>query len=331
VPYPSGLEEIQVAREATAGTDLATTSKLLCTSFDVKPMSERYVPATLRGLMQRNRGFETVTKHSVEIDIEGPVSFENGLIMLLCSNLINVASPSGLSPYTWAFVKNPAVLPTPATLTLERKEYDGTTAIGQAWHYCVVDELTITFADGQPLMFKAHLFGRKTQTETLTPAITLPTPEIPVTASATAYIDTTFAGLGGTAVANQVLGASLTMKNGAKPIWTLEARADLDFTTIGFDVAEIQNNLSITCLLGAQYATEKAAALAQTLRAIQLKVLGTSSRSLTLGGNYKYKTPDITSFGEQDGQRIVTLDLEESADGTNLFTCTVINLLSALA
>lgn len=329
--YPVGLTEIQVARESTAGTDLATTSKLLCTSFDVKPMSERYVPPVLRGLMQRNRGFETVTKHAVEIDIEGPVSYENGLIMLLCSALVNVASPSGLSPYTWAFTKNPAVIPTPATLTIERKEYDGSTAIGHAWHYCIIDELTITFAEGQAAMFKAHLFGRKTQTETLTAAITLPTPEIPVTAQGTVYIDTTFAGLGGTAVASQVLGAELTMKNGAKPIWTMEGNSDLTYTVIGFDVAEIQNNLSITCLLGAQYATEKAAALAQTLRAVQLKVLGTSSRSLTLGGIYRYPTPEIVSFGEQDGQRIVTLDLEETADGTNLFTCTVINLLATLA
>lgn len=331
MPYPIGLEEIQVARESTAGTDLATTSKLLCTKFEPKAVSPRYVPEVLRGLMMRNRLTGTPLQHSVEIDIEGPVSYENGLIMILCSALVNVASPSGLDPYTWAFVKNPAIMPAPATLTFERKNYDGSTALGHAWHYCIIDELTITFAEGQPVLFKAHGFGRKTQTETLTPSITLPTPEIPVTAQGTVYIDTSFAGLGGTAVANQVLGAELTMKNGARPKWTMEGNSDLTYTVIGYDVKEIQNNLKITCLLGGQYATEKAAALAQTMRSIQLKVLGSNSRSLTLGGNYAYPNADIVTFGEQDGQQIVELDLQEAPDATNLFTCSVINHLATLA
>lgn len=331
MPYPIGLTQIQWSREATPGTDLATTSKLLCTSFSAKPMSERYVPEVLRGLMQRNRGFETVMKHWTEFDFGGPVSYEQ-LQNLLCSAMgINVTSPTGLSPYVWTFTKNPAVVPTPCTFTIERDEYDGSTHIGQAWHYVVITELTISFAEGQPLMFAAKAFGRRVQTETITAAQSLPTPEIPPTALASVYIDTTFAGLGGTQVASQVLAASVTIKNGAVPLWTLDARSDLDFTTIGYDVKDIQINASVTAYLGGQYATEKTAAEAQSLRALHLAIAGTSSRALTLGGIFKYATPGLHDFGENNGQRTVLMNLEESSDGTNLFKAVLTNLVSAFA
>lgn len=331
MPYPIGLTQIQWAREATPGTDLATTSKLLCTSFSAKPMSSRYTPDVLRGLMQRNRGFETVMKHWTEFSFEGPVSYEQ-LQNLLCSAMgINVVSPTGLSPYVWTFTKNPAVMPTPCAFTIERDEYDGSTHINHAWHYCMITELTISFADGQPLMFSAKGFGRRVQTETITSSISLPSPEIPPTALATAYIDTTYAGLGGTQVASQVLAASVTIKNGAVPLWTLDGRSDLDFTTVGYSVNEIQVNASITAYLGAQYATEKTAAEAQSLRALQLSVAGTSSRALLLGGIFKYAMPGLHDFGEVNGQRTYVMNLEESSDGTNLFKAVVTNLVSTYA
>lgn len=331
-PYPGGLTAIQISKESVAGTDLATTSKLFVETFNVKAMSERYAPLALRGLMQANRGFETTVKRHVEIDFEGPLSFENTILMLFNGAIVALAAPtSGSGPYVWTFTRNPAVIPAPATFTIERNETVGSSPFGHAWHYCVIDELEITISAGQAVRYKAHAFGRATQAETLTAAISLPTPEVTIAGLTTVAIDTTFAGLGGTPVATQALNAKLTIRNGAVPIWTLDSRADLDYSTVGYDVSKIKNLLEIQALLGAQYTTEKAAALAQTLRAVQLAITGSSSRALTIGGIFKYTNPDLVEFAEVDGQKTYGMMMEETADGTNLITATVTNNVATLA
>jgi len=327
--YLRAIEEIQWAREATPGTDLPTTSKILVTEFNATPDSILYKPQPIRGLWQRNRGFETVVARGANWSMAGPLTYEQAPNWLNYA-VANVAAPTGLSPYTWAHVRNPAAVPSLATFTLERKENDGSTAIGHAWHYCVLTKLTISWAENEPLMFAAEGFSRRRQTETLTPAITLPSVEIPPTQLAALSIDTTFAGLGGTPITSQILSGSIEINTGAYPIKTLDARSDLDFNTIGFNADEASVNLSITSLLGAQYATELAAAEAGTLRAIQIIVTGTSSRSFKIGGIFKYAVPELFEFGDLDGSKIVGMELEETTDGTNLLTATVINGVSAL-
>lgn len=330
--YSGGLTSIQIAKESSVGVDLATTSKLAVETFNVKSVSERYVPQLLRGLLQANAGGEVTTKRSVEIDFEGPLTFENGLLMLLNGAITALAAPtSGSDPYTWTFTRNPAAVPAVATFTIERNDTDGSSPYGHAWHYVVIDELEITFSAGQALRYKAHAFGRATQSETLTSAISLPTPETAIAGLSTVKIDTSFAGLGGTAVASQMLNAKLTIRNGAVPIWTLDSRSDLDYTTVGHDRSKIKNLLEMQALLGAQYSTEKTAALEQTLRAVQLSVAGTNSRTLTIGGIFKHANPDLIEFSEVDGQKTYGMMLEETADGTNLITATVVNHVATLA
>lgn len=328
--YLRALEEIQWAREAVAGTDLATTSKIFVTSFNVEPDSIVYRPQPIRGLWQRNRGSETVVARGSKWTMAGPLTFEQ-IQNWLCYAIANVASPTGLSPYTWAHVRNPAAAPAIATFTLERKENDGATPIGHAWHYCVLTKLTISWAENAPLMFAAEGFSRRRQTETLTAAQTLPTVQIPATQSAALAIDTSFAGLAGTAIANQILSGSIEITTGAYPIKTLDARSDLDFNTIGFDADQTMVNMKITALLGAQYATELAAAEAGTLRAINLSVAGSGSRSFSIGGIFKYTIPELETFGDLQGSKVIDLDLQETTDGTNLLTATVVNLVATLA
>ena len=215
MPYPSGLEVVQWAREATPGTDLATTSKILCSSFNAVPMDEVHRPAILRGVMQRNRGFEQVIKRWSEITIEGPLSFEQAQ-NLMAAAYGNDAAPTGLNPYTWNLTRDPTGVPSLAHFTIERRITDGSTPIQQAWHYCTLRSLTINFADGEPVTYSATFFGRRIQTETLTAAQAFPTPEWMPIGFGKLWIDTAWASLGTTVVATQVLSGSVTFNTGAR-------------------------------------------------------------------------------------------------------------------
>jgi hypothetical protein len=324
-PYNRGLEVVQWAREAVAGTDLAATSKLLVVSFNPTPgISEFYRPPVARGLIQRNRGFETVVKRGTQWSLEGPFSYEQGQHHL-AGAIVNVAAPTGAGPYVWEHIRNPAAIPTLATFTFERQNTDGATPINEAWHYGLYQSLRLSFEDGQPLMIAAAGVARAKQSEAQTAALTLPTPEIPPAPLAKLFIDTSWAGLGGTQVSLQVLSADITINSGAVPIWTGDGRADLDFSLHNINAGNVSIEAEIVCLVGAQYVTEEAAARAGTLRAVRLQFDGTSSRQLQLDFLAKHERPDLFQLEEQDGMRIVRFRLQESTDGTNLLRAKLTN------
>jgi hypothetical protein len=330
MPYPSGLTLVQWAKEATPGTDLPATSQMLVTAFNATPKDEYYRPGVLRGLMQRNRGFETPIKRWTEWSAEGPFSFEQGQNWLGAVIAV-VAAPTGVGPYVWTHTKNPAVIPSLATFTLERRVTDGSTPYQHAWHYCVVTKFTLNFADGEPVTFKAEGFARRVQTETLTAALTLPTPEFAPLGVGKLWIDSTWGTLGTTVVATQILNGSIEINTGAFPIWTLDQRSDLDFSTIGYNAEQAAVNVQLTALVGAQFALEKTAAEAGTLRALRLQLDGTSSRKLLLDLLAKHEMASIFEFGEQDGQHVVEMNLQESTDGTNLLVAALTNNVATYA
>jgi hypothetical protein len=328
--YPDGLTVAQWCREGTPGVDAATTSKIIATEFNAVPMDEVYRPALIQGLLLENPGNEQVIKRWSEITISGPLSYEQAQ-NLFAGVLGNDAAPTGSGdPYTWELTRDPAGVPSVATYTIERRITDGSTPIQQAWHYCCIRELTITFADGEPVTYSATLFGRRVQTETLTASQSLPTPEWMPLGVGKMWIDTTWAGLGTTVVATQVTAGSVTFRTGLQPAWTLDQRADLDYSAVSNGRLGIE--ASITAKVGAQYATEKTAAEAQTLRAVRLQFDGSTSRQLLLDILVKHAGGSIFDFGIDDqGDHNVTMPFVGSTDKTNVAQATVINAVSAYA
>ncbi len=326
MPYTDGPEALQWAREATKGTDLATTSKMLVTSFQPVPEDEFYRGRIVRGLMQRNRGFETPVKRWTSWTAGGPVSYEQ-LQNWLGAAIHEDAIPTGASPYVWTHTRNPAAIPTLSALTFERLITDGSTPIQQAWHYGLVQQLVIRFVDGEPLTFRASGVARRVQTETLTAAITLPTPEIPPAPLATLFIDSTWANPGTTQVSSQILEFELEINTGQKPIWTADGRTDLDYTLDAVDPDEVSVNARTKALVGAQTATEKTAAEAATLRAVQVSLAGSGGRALDLKMLGVHEKASVFEFEMQDGQKAVTYNLQ-STDGTNLLEAVLTNLVA---
>lgn len=324
MPYSQGLTKIQWSREGSAGVDAAATSAVLVTAFNATPQDEYYRPGVLRGLMQRNRGMETPIKRWTQWSAEGPISFEQ-LQNWFSGCIANVASPTGTDPYVWTHTRNPAAAPSLATFTFERRVTDGSSPIQQAWHYAVVTKFTINFADGEPMTFQAEGFARRVQTETLTAAQTLPTPEFAPLGIGKLWIDDDWASLGTTPVALQIVSGSIEINTGAVPNWTLDQRSDLDFSLIHYNADEISINVQLTAKVGAQYAIEKAAAEAGTLRAVRLELTGSGDNELLLDFLAKHEMASIFEFGEQDGVHTVEYNLQESTDGTNLLVAALTN------
>lgn len=330
--YPSDLEVVQWAREATPGTDLATTSKVITERFNPVPSSpEAYRPTLQRGLMLANRGGESVIQRGTDWTLEGPLTFEqaphhfNGVIA-------NVASPTGAGPYIWTHTRNPANMPSLASYTFERRLTDGASPIQQAFHYAMYRELELTFQTNEVWMYNASGFARRVQDETLTAAIALPAHEICVVPKTSIFIDDDWASLGGTQIEGQILSGTIRFGSGAAPLWTADGRADLDFGAVAYASGRTTLEVELTMLMGAQYATEKAAAEALTLRAMRVQIDGSDAdHQIQLDMLLKYRVPELYGIDYDDETTIVTLDLVGSTDGTNAWLAKVTNEVAAFA
>jgi len=328
--YPTGLRTYQMAREVTKGLDLATTSKLAIPKLVLTPQDENYVPPLARGLLQRRRGFETVTKRWTKWSVDGPATFEQ--LQNFCEiAIVHVSAPMGTDPYVWTYTRNPAVKPTVGSATFERRETDGSSPVDHAVHYAMADEFELSGAPGEQVNMAMAGFARALQAETLTAGQSMPTPEIPVGGLSTLYIDDDFADVGTTPVSLQILGWRVKFYPGNVPIWTADGRSDLDYSLDSINGDNVYIEAEIMALLGSQYSTERTAARANTARAVRIGVVGSDGRELDVDFVGKYTQPEIAEFGEQDGQTVVNLKLSESSDGTNLFAVTLTNHIATFA
>lgn len=331
MPYPSDLENIQWAREGTPGTDLAATSKMIVERFNpVAASPEAYRPMLARGLILANRGGESVIQRGTNWTAEGPLTFEQAQ-HLFCGVIANDDTPVGMTaPYVWTHVRNPAVMPTLASYTFERRVTDGSSPVDHAFHYAMFEELELTFATNEVWRYNASGFARRVQTETMTAALTLPDHEIAVVPGTSIFIDDEWDDLGDTQVTGQILSGSIKYGSGAGPLWTADGNSDLDFTQVSYASSRVTCEVSLTMLLGAQYATEKAKAEALDLRAVRIQIDGTGDNQIQMDFLLKYRVPELYGFDYDDEQTIVTLDLVGSTDGTNAWQAVVTNSVATL-
>lgn len=303
------------------GTAVAATSKIALENLEWGDEDENLIrPAYSTGILARNRGPATATQHGTRFSFsDQPLVWEQlpHLLSSVVEGIPTVIYTGGV--YRWTFTRDPVANPNPITWTLERRFSDGNgNYVDQRASYCVFDEITIKWAKNEDLKVSGKGFARKFNTNALTSALSLPTAEIGVSALAQVYRDTTWGALGGTMLAEQVVGFEYKIKSGAVPLATAEGRTDLDFTKHVFNDKEVQLGLKMMLLLDpATYATEAAAAAAGTVRAIQIKVAGSSSRLLKFNGLFQYTKPSLFKIGSQDGQDVVDIELEEAPDTTN--------------
>lgn len=332
--YLEALGVQQWAKETVAGTLVAATSKIACIDFNVIVKDSLDDPQILNSLAIGNKGYEIVLQRWVEWEIaESPLDYNQ--IQSLFSMAIAGAVITGVGPYTHTSTGDPTSPAFPHVRTIEARLTDGTTPSDWKLGYAMLTDLTITCAADATLRFSAKGFARVLTTATITAALALPLvgvlSEEPAALSSL-YIDSAFGGIGGTIVTGQGLGWKWTFTSGWQPRWTTDARSTLDYTVAELDPKSRKAMLEITMLAtpAGQWATEKTAAEALALRAVELRAVN-GANSLKIQGLYKHKpVPSLLPTQADKGQIIAVAKLESSTDQANWLKTIVINGTAAV-
>ena len=327
------LRGFQWGLESTRGTAVPATSKILVPYIDFEPIDELFRPDEARGLVQRYKGFETPLRRGTKWTVpDAAYSYEQAPNWASMS-IKGAVAPTGVGPYVYTYTRDPVADPVPSAWTLERRLSDATNFVDNEFAYAMLSRITWKAAQNGPVLFNAEGFARRIQASTFTAALSLPTPELPVAALSKVYIDSTWANLGTTQIVGQVLDWEIGFNTGLSGIMTADGRTDLDFTGYIFGSAEVQLNVKIVMLVkpgSGQYATEKTAAEAQTLRAVRIQTTGSGSRDFKWNMLLKHMQASVFKIGEREGQDIVELNLVESTDGTNFFSHVITNNVAAI-
>lgn len=327
--YP--LRRFQLGPESTAGTAVAATFKMVGEAV-YKPMREREYEEFPRGVRAPVTGGGYLIKQGTEVDFEGNLTYEEILIPLL-SGLVNVASPSGTGPYTWAFTPTLTAAQVIKSYTAEYTIGDGSSLhYERESAYMVTKELEIELKANEIATMKLTMAGRAEQTSTVTGSLSPITGRTPVPSNLfKVFIDDAGSGIGGTQISGLVRVAKLKFTFGNEEDYTLEGRSDLDLT--GIQPQMLKATLDLTCEHTADAATELGKWRTGALRFIRLKAdngaASTANRQIQFDTCIKYTdTPD---FSQDDGVEIVTLkgELEYDSSWAAAAKVQVINGLSA--
>lgn len=324
-----GLRLYQWGKESARGTAVAATSKIATEDIDFQPLDAFDRPKLAKGLLHRNPGSEVVvgrgSSWKATESIVVPSQQQHWLSMGM-----GTVTPGGAGPFTWLSTRTLTADPAPVTWTLERRMTDGSTPIDHEWAYCFASELKWSYQIDQPVKFMAEGFGRRVQASTLTAALAMPTINPPPTALTSVWMDSTWATLGSTLVTAQVLKCDIAYHTGLKPKMTLDGRTDLDFTTYIFDAAACGLDVDLVIMTGSQYAIEKTAAEAGTIRALRLQTT-IGADIVRLDCLLKHDKASTFGVGNQDGQDTATFKLVDTDDGTNMFAPFITNAIGTYA
>lgn len=326
----TSLRQYQAGVQSAFGTAVAATAKLAIEELQLSPIDVIHRPRLAKGLAIGGVGNEFATRRGVTWVARGPFNYEQFQLWLAAAIDGSVTAAGGIAPFTWTFTKSATGIYTPKYLTLERRRTDGSSPVDVEVADCVVSSIRLSRGDDDRVDMEITGFGRRVQSSTLTAAQSMPTPEHVPFALSTVDIDSTWANLGVTNIAAQVLEWSWLFTTGFFPRFTADGRSDLDYNAVGYNPELVNLEIAMTLRAAGQLATEKAAAEAATLRAIQIVTAGTSSRALTLNSLVKHTAGSILELGSMDGEDVFTMQLQKASDDTNFMAVVLVNQTDAL-
>lgn len=303
------------------GTSVAATSIVAIQRMQFDDTDEKiFNPSFATGILARRRGRGSPTQHGTRWSFsDEPVVWEQ------LPHWLSLFFKGGVTPvltggvYRWTFTVSPTSNPNLDSATFERYLSNGEGgAIEQECSYAMGDSYTLKFAEGDTLKHSGGGFARALSTASVTSALSLPDPQLGVSALSKVYVDDAWGSVGGTLLSEQVIGWEFMRKNGAMPLLTAEGRTGLDFTKHIYNANESQVSLKLRCLVDpTTYADENGHAAAGDTRAIQVLVTGSGSRSLKINALMRHVKPFYAKVDEVNGQDVVDYELEEAPDTTN--------------
>lgn len=314
--YP--LRRVQFGIESTAGTLVAATQQMIGEGV--------YVPEIDREFEEFPRGVRApVTGGGFAIRRGGRFTFTTNLdysnaIYFFGAGLLHDAAPTGTGPYTWSYDPNLTAVPASTILpvTLEFAISDGSTVHYQREAgYGVLRSFEITLAFNQPAKVTYEMFFRAEQTSTVTGALTplAGREQIPSNLFKV-FMDNSGGTIGTTQKSTTVREATLNVVTGMEPSYTLDGRADLDFTHISPGM--LNATLALTMEHAANAATEIGIWRTGGVQLVRLKAdngaATTANRQFQIDLAAKYMEPP--AFSQDTMMEIVTMNMGLEYDST---------------
>lgn len=331
--YP--LNKIQLGIESTKGTLVAATDVIRCDGELIEeqgfyrsqyPQGVRAMAGNLGVLVSKGYTLNVET----ELTSEEPLwPFETGIIG-------GISPSGGGNAKTWVYTPELTTgIPTIKTATVEGIRSDGSTNhFAREFGYAMTRSMRFEWAFNEVAKFGWSMFGRASQTSTPTGSLTeYATRKELVSNLLFVYLDTSWAGLGGTQLTGIVRNVTLEVTTGYEPDYTLDGRSDLDLTL--HKVGLLTGRLSMLLELDSVGAARFTSYRSNTGQFIRLKntgdaISGGGNRTVQIDGAYRWVSPPAMS---NDGeQMLVACELEAYYDptGTKTMEFTLINELAAI-
>jgi hypothetical protein len=235
------LRKIQLAKEVTPGTQISTATARLIGTATMENDQKFYRPDDLDTGRLASYEHSYIVGEQAKITFNADANYEQ-LGYLLGMNVIGGitgGSPTD-SVYTRTYVPNMTSANAPDTYTIQYG--DDTQAFISGFCYATDLEFTANAQDDKAVMMvKANIVGQNVRASTFTAAITPPATVTPVIVGTGAlYIDSTWAGLGGTKISTSLIDLSYKVVPSITPV------KYIDGTIYFSDRAEAKRHVEIS-------------------------------------------------------------------------------------
>jgi len=299
------LQKVQLGRETTAGTAVASTTRWRGQGALEDQRETVFAEEDVGLLIGTDRTY--VPRLGGAITMTGDASFEQLPHIFEAGIKTNAAvADGGGSGYVYTYLIPTTQGATVKSYTIEGGDNEG----AEEMEYCFVDNFTLSGAAGEAWQVSAEWMGRQVAPTTFTAAATLPTVEEMLVSKTKIYIDAASGTAGTTQVSNTLLNASLSVDTGQQPVYT--ADGELYFSFVKQVAPEIV--LTMTYEHNASAIAEKVAYRAETARQIRLLCEGSA---LTTAGDYSKKSMIIDLVGKYESFAALS-----DQDGNDTVSCT---------
>lgn len=332
------FRKLQIGMESTKGTLVAATRVLPGNNRLAENISFYRSPHP-RGVRATVGGAGVITRKGCEISIDTELTAEEILWFLLTGIKGGVTGVNASSDYTWTFSPELTTgVPTLNAATVEFIMADGSTNhyYGEAG-YAMTESFKIDWsADSgtDPVKLSAKMFARARQTDTPTGSLEVYSTREPlVPALSKHYLDTSWAGLGGTQLTGIIRTGSLEVVTGLAPDYTADGRSDKDFVehNVGLLSAKLALTMEFDSVGASRFANYRANDVVYIRNQFLGSTVAVNPRKVQIDGAYRFVSPP--QFSETGEQVLMAANLEAVYDetGTKMLEFVVLNGLAAVA
>jgi len=323
------LRKIQIGRETVAGTAVPATARLIGTATIEKELKVNRPEDRETGKLSSFE-FSSPVGVNVKVGLEGEAYFEQLLYVLGMSLKGVIAGTGGASPYTWTYEGSLLASSSVNTSTLEYG--DDVQAFQVPFVFGKSLELSGTIDEA--VKFKMDGAAADVTPQTFTGAILDPLTLNPIAVdTGKLFIDTTWAGLGGTNKAATLVDFTWKITEGIIPVKYLDGNLTMSDRAEKKRHVELEMTLAFNSAAYALWAM--AVAVPQTKTFVRLEFTGpalvTGNNKLTLDGCYVLDQPPKL-LEEREGQDTVKVKLMSIYDTTSTkeWSVAVVNGLAAM-